>query len=590
MTAAFASPTPEELSRLVPAYEVLELISTGSHGSLYKAKQRSLDRAVTIKVLPPEVGQNARLREAFETEAKVMARLNHPNLVDVFDFGNVDGMLYIIMEDMPERNLHGTAQGHHVEQKESARLIANVCHGLAHAHELGIVHSRINPTNILINDEAEPKIVDFGLSSLSQSSDSGSDPMHLSYIAPEIRDGGAPADVRSDIYSVGIMLYRLLTGTPPADPYRPPSACMPIHADFDAIVAKAIQPDPSLRYQSAASMAAELEAYLKKRKVQPTQNLLKAMVVQNTPVLASAAPGVVRPRIQPTLASARSSGNGAKVTILVLVALMVAVIVMVVSSTKKDSSSRSKKTSADPSSRASATTKPNKPTPPKPNKPNKPFQSDPAPRPAEPVDNAQVVAVPKPKPAAAPAPAAAPKPTPPEKPEPPEFIREAWLANARSTMVTESRRALLEYDKDLQRNLDRFERDVNRLVRKLDRKDRKPAAAKVETAFEAYRVAGRLPEEPGDAPAQIKDLYKTALADQSAVDQNHLIAFTNLRLTYTRGIETQISQLKQEGNDDHATALEEEVALTQKEMARFMRIIRGLDPDPEPEEKKKDKK
>ena len=129
MSYSFSSLSPDELSQLIPAYEVLELISIGNQGAIYEAQQRSLSRMVTIKVMPPEIGQSESLQAAFATEAKAMARLNHPNLVNVFDFGNIEGMLYIIMEHIPKRNLNDITEGHHVDHSEATRLVADICHG-----------------------------------------------------------------------------------------------------------------------------------------------------------------------------------------------------------------------------------------------------------------------------------------------------------------------------------------------------------------------------------------------------------------------------------------------------------------------------
>ncbi|BDS06189.1 hypothetical protein NT6N_12290 [Oceaniferula spumae] len=574
----FSSPSIEELGRLIPAYEILELVSVGRRGALYKARQKSLDRLVTIKVLPPEIGQNPTLRQAFETEAKAMARLNHPNLVDVFDFGDVGGMLYIIMEDMPERNLHSTTAGHHVEPKESARLIADVCHGLAHAHEQGIVHRNLSPKSILISDDAEPKIVDFGLASLAQQEDGDDNPENQAYSAPETLDTPPSVDARSDIFAVGVMLYRLLTSHLPGVPYTPPSEVNQTHETLDEIIAKAIHPDPSERYQQASLMAADLELYLKKSGAAPTQALIRNMMAGSTTT------GVMRATPQPTLASAKAHGGGGKIVALAVISLIIGAIAVVMTANKK----KAKKESPSPVvvTPAPVAKKPVSPTPPKQAPKPKPVAPKPKPKPvaSKPKPAPPVASTPKPK-------IAPPAPKVPDAPAVPDFDREAWLANARSVMVTKGRSSISNYDKELLRNIDRFERDVARLVRKLDRNVRKPIEVKVDEAFEEYRELGYIPEEiDKDAPEQIKKIYKEALADQAKIYDDNLTGFTRLRLTYLKGLDVKINQLKKEGNDTHAAALDEELELTQKDMARFLLILRGLSTDTEPEPDDKDKK
>ena len=148
-----------------------------------------------------------------------------------------------------------------------------------------------------------------------------------------------------------------------------------------------------------------------------------------------------------------------------------------------------------------------------------------------------------------------------------------------------------EYDEELHKNIDSFERDVKRLLRRLDRHERKPAEAASELAFAAFREQGRLPDKPLDkSPYQLKKIYSQGLLEQKEIDDEFLLKFTQLSVVYTQAIEKQISILRKEGNDEHADSLLQEIDATQNDMARFMRILRNLEPDPEPEEEKKDKK
>ncbi|NJR42320.1 MAG: serine/threonine protein kinase [Akkermansiaceae bacterium] len=157
----FQAPEPKDLAPLFPGYEIESLIASGGMGAVYCAVQKSLDRTVALKILPSELSRDASFRAGFEAEAKAMARLNHPNLIGVYDFGEVGGMLYIIMEYVPGKSVYHSAYGIAIDQVEVIRLVSGICHGLAHAHEYGIIHRDIKPANVLLDLNAQPKIGDF---------------------------------------------------------------------------------------------------------------------------------------------------------------------------------------------------------------------------------------------------------------------------------------------------------------------------------------------------------------------------------------------------------------------------------------------
>lgn len=582
----FESPSPEYLSSLLQGYEVRVLVSSGIGGALYEAQQISLDRKVTIKVLPPQVGKDASLRAAFEAEAKTMARLNDPNLVDVFDFGDIDGMLYIIMEHVPGRSLHEATHGSHVDLKESARLISDVCRGLHHAHQEGIVHKALEPKNILINNEAQPKIVDFGLASLfSQQSGNISNP----YSAPETRVPDLEVDCRADIYSAGMILYDLVVGRLPQEPYISPSSARNCRPEIDNIVYKAIHPDPNERYSSADQMAEDLEEMLTKMGAPPTQEAIKTLVTTSS----STRP---RPISRPVVIPSSSSSNSALIITLLIVAILAGIILLLVNSASSSSEANKKaeKGKAAPVADNSVPKSPApKPKPPKrkpvrPTPPDKPHIADTPRRPIEPEpdpdsddddmeEDDAITPDSEPKPPV--------EPIPPVKPAPPEFDREAWLEKARAFMRKRARNKLLEYDKARLKNIDSFERDVKRVIRRLDRDMRKPAENEAEAVFVILRDLGYIPEDsPKDTPNLVKKIYPVALADQEEIDLKFLEDFTRLRIVYIQGIDKQTSILKKEGNDEHAEALDEEIKATQEDMDRFIRILRDQDPDPEPEE------
>ena len=144
-------------------YRIVRIVGEGGMGAVYKARQRSLDRDVAIKILPRELGEDPEFHQSFETEAKAMARLNHPNLIGVYDFGAVEGMPYIVMEYVNGKSLFHSAYNIAIDPIQAVTIVKGICDGLAHAHENGVIHRDIKPANILLTPKAEPKIGDFGL-------------------------------------------------------------------------------------------------------------------------------------------------------------------------------------------------------------------------------------------------------------------------------------------------------------------------------------------------------------------------------------------------------------------------------------------
>ena len=258
----FVPPDPADLAPFFPSYDVQCLIAAGGMGAVYCAVQKSLDRAVALKILPQEFGDDAAFCAGFEAEAKAMARLNHPNLIAVYDFGEIQGMLYIIMEYVPGKSVYHSAYGKKIDPREVIRLVAGICNGLAHAHENGIIHRDIKPSNILLDVNAQPKIGDFGLAGpfgrkLKEGDEIFGTPH---YTAPEVVSSPHSVDYRADIFSIGVMLHELLTGKLPAEDQRSASVIVRCDPRFDAIIRKATQTLPSARYSSAKEMAKDLQA------------------------------------------------------------------------------------------------------------------------------------------------------------------------------------------------------------------------------------------------------------------------------------------------------------------------------------------
>ena len=258
---SFEVPNLEEVAALFPTYEVHRLIACGGMGAVFHATQRSLDRPVAIKILPREFSQDEEFRVGFEAEAKAMAKLNHPNLIGVYDFGEVDGMLYIVMEYVEGSSLYEAADGQAVEQTAALNIVIETCHGLAHAHQAQILHRDIKPSNILLDVNLSPKVGDFGLARALENQIQDGEQIFGTpgYTAPEVIEPPYTFDHRADIFSVGVMLHELLTGITPDGEAAASSQIRVTHPKLAAIIRRTVNPDPEKRYDSANDLAADLE-------------------------------------------------------------------------------------------------------------------------------------------------------------------------------------------------------------------------------------------------------------------------------------------------------------------------------------------
>jgi serine/threonine protein kinase len=242
----------------------LDFIAQGGMGAVYLAKQISLDREVAVKILPRELSADPEFRASFQTEARAMARLNHPNLISIYDSGDVDGMLYIAMEYVPGKSLYHSAWNKKIDPVEASRIIIGICEGLSHAHENGIIHRDIKPANILLTPKAEPKIGDFGLAQAVGVKHEGVVMGTPGYAAPEVISQPNKADRRSDLFAVGVMLHELLTGQKPEPGITASSLCQ-CPTDFDVIIQRATHLSPLMRYPDASSMANAIRAALESK-------------------------------------------------------------------------------------------------------------------------------------------------------------------------------------------------------------------------------------------------------------------------------------------------------------------------------------
>ncbi|CAN5914340.1 hypothetical protein BH11VER1_BH11VER1_25920 [soil metagenome] len=258
---------------MLPQYQFISLLGRGGMGAVYKAVQLSLDRPVAVKVLADELIDDAEANfvERFKNEARTMARMNHPGIVNVYDFGEAPGgLLYIVMEFVNGTDVAQMVKSQGKLPPEYAHAItAHVSDALQYAHSQGIIHRDIKPANVLINQEGQIKVADFGLAKATDISGntSGLTKTNMTmgtpdYVAPEALMIGMLADHRADLYAVGVMLYNMLTGEIPRGIFKMPSHKLGSDPRFDSIITKAMETDRDERYQSASEIRRDLDAIL----------------------------------------------------------------------------------------------------------------------------------------------------------------------------------------------------------------------------------------------------------------------------------------------------------------------------------------
>ncbi|MBX7209012.1 MAG: protein kinase [Verrucomicrobiaceae bacterium] len=263
-------PDPATLSSELPQYDVLGLLGRGGMGAVYHARQKSLDREVAIKILPPAIEDgDMHFAERFKSEAKAMAKLEHPGIVAVYDAGETPGgLLYFVMQYVQGTDVHQmiTASGR-LPPAHAHAIAAHVCDALAYAHGNGIVHRDIKPANIMVDTQGRVKVADFGLAKAAADT-TGFTKSNMAvgtpdFVAPEALMAGMNVDGRADLYAVGVMLYQMLTGEIPRGAWMAPSIRVPgIDPRFDQIVIKAMQVDREARHGSAAELRAHLDSLL----------------------------------------------------------------------------------------------------------------------------------------------------------------------------------------------------------------------------------------------------------------------------------------------------------------------------------------
>ncbi len=263
-------PLPGDLlapGEAVGGYVIERLIGRGGMGAVYLSTQQSLGRKVALKVLADRFAKDPAFVERFNREAAALASLSHPNIVSIIDKGTFNGRCFFVMELVDGVSLREILQKKNLSPEEALKVVPLLCDALAYAHARGIVHRDVKPENILFTKDGVPKIADFGLARLAQTDAAGDLPTitHTGtvmgthdYMAPEARRSAKQADHRADIYSLGVVLYEMLTGDLPLGKFAPPSRKVQIDVRLDEVVLKTLEADPEQRYQKASEMGRDV--------------------------------------------------------------------------------------------------------------------------------------------------------------------------------------------------------------------------------------------------------------------------------------------------------------------------------------------
>ena len=280
----FNPPSVTELAPLFPQLEIIELIGKGGMGAVYKARQKQLDRLVALKILPPGIGHDAAFAERFTREAKALARLNHPGIVTLYEFGMAPSttpatppLYFFLMEFVDGVNLRQLLNNGRIASREALAIVPQICDALQFAHDQGIVHRDIKPENILMDRRGRVKVADFGLAKIvggkndgpadggcsaagsTSITDAGKVMGTPNYMSPEQIKAPGEVDHRADIYALGVVFYQMLTGELPGKRIEPPSRKVQVDVRLDEVVLRAMEKDPERRYQQASVIKTQVE-------------------------------------------------------------------------------------------------------------------------------------------------------------------------------------------------------------------------------------------------------------------------------------------------------------------------------------------
>jgi tRNA A-37 threonylcarbamoyl transferase component Bud32 len=272
-----APPAVEAVRAAFPQLEILELIGQGGMGAVFKARQPKLNRFVALKILPESMARDPTFAERLAREGQLLARLTHPNVVTVHDFGSANGFFYLLMEYVDGVNLRQAMQAGRFTAEQALAIVPMICEALQYAHDEGVLHRDIKPENILLDTKGRVKLADFGIAKLAgrdEAPAAGSNPgapadIALtqtgsalgtpSYMAPEQRSSPSTVDQRADIYSLGVVFYEMLTGELPTGNFPRPSSKTPMDPRVDDVVMRAMARQKEQRFRTAAEVRTSVE-------------------------------------------------------------------------------------------------------------------------------------------------------------------------------------------------------------------------------------------------------------------------------------------------------------------------------------------
>ena len=260
-------PSLAEIAAAFPDLAILDLIGHGGMSAVFRARQPRLDRIVALKVLPKSLAATPGFAERFTREGRVLARLSHPNIVTVHDFGESGGFCYLIMEYVDGVNLRQAMRAGRFTSEQALNIIPVMCEALQYAHSQGVLHRDIKPENILLDAKGKVKIADFGIAKILNEDGDGGMMLTQSgaklgtapYMAPEQIEQPGSVDHRADIYSLGVVFYEMLTGELPLGRFAAPSEKSAVNGNMDEVVFRALAKERERRQQSAGEFKTQIE-------------------------------------------------------------------------------------------------------------------------------------------------------------------------------------------------------------------------------------------------------------------------------------------------------------------------------------------
>lgn len=273
---------PDLVGKTIGQYQILEQVGQGGMATVYRGHQPSMNRYVAVKVLSPSLAEDETFVKRFRQEAQAIAQLEHPHILPIYDYGEQDGLIYMVTRYIDSGTLKDRLTRHYSPQ-EAQRIIGPIAEALDYAHSQGIVHRDVKPSNILIDPRGQPLLTDFGIAKMMEATANltGSGVIGTpTYISPE-QAQGQTIDGRSDIYALGVVLYEMLIGTPPYEAETPVAVVMKhitdpppaprlkrpdLPAEIEKIVLKALAKNPDHRYQRAGELSAALNHFLSSQK------------------------------------------------------------------------------------------------------------------------------------------------------------------------------------------------------------------------------------------------------------------------------------------------------------------------------------